>query len=247
VSVLDELPPGRTPVETRVVAPDAREEAYRLVRSEVAAGRQAFVICPLIEESEKLEAKAATAEFERLRSEVFVGLSLDLVHGRLKDKDAVMRRFAAGEVQVLVATPVVEVGVDVANATVMMIEGADRFGLAQLHQFRGRVGRGAHRSYCLLLADDPTEPALERLHLVAREHDGFKLAEEDMRLRGAGELAGSRQHGMSDQAMAELLQPKLLNEAREEAEAIVAEDPELSSHAALKDRVDRLLEQMSLS
>lgn len=247
VSVLDELPPGRTPVETRVVLPDSRDTAYELVRSEVAAGRQAFVICPLVEESEKLEAKAATVEFERLRTEVFPDLRLDLVHGRLKDKDAVMRRFAEGEVQVLVATPVVEVGVDVPNATVMLIEGADRFGLAQLHQFRGRVGRGAHRSHCLLLADDPGEPARERLELVAREHDGFKLAEEDLRLRGAGELAGSRQHGVSDLAMEELLNPKLLNEAREEAERLVAEDPDLAGHPALKDRVDRLLEQMSIS
>ena len=247
VSVLDELPPGRTPVETRVVPPDQRDEAYQLVRREVAAGRQAFVICPLIEESDKLEAKAATLEFERLRTEVFPELTLDLVHGRLRDKDAVMRRFAAGEVQVLVATPVVEVGVDVPNATVMMIEGADRFGLAQLHQFRGRVGRGAHRSFCLLLAEDPAEPARDRLQLVAREHDGFKLAEEDLRVRGAGELAGSRQHGVSDLAMAELLKPHLLHEARQEAEQLLAEDPELERNPALAMRVERLLEQMALS
>jgi ATP-dependent DNA helicase RecG len=247
VSVLDELPPGRTPVETRVVAPDQREEAYRLVRQEVAAGRQAFVICPLIEESEKLEAKAATIEFERLRGEVFPDLALDLVHGRLKDKDAVMRRFASGEVQVLVATPVVEVGVDVPNATVMLIEGADRFGLAQLHQFRGRVGRGAHRSYCLLLADDPAQPARDRLQLLARETDGFKLAEEDLRTRGAGELVGSKQHGISDLGMGELLNPHLLHEARQEAEELFAEDPELARSRALAERVGNLLEQMSLS
>ena len=247
VSVLDELPPGRTPVETSVVLPDRRDEAYQLLRREVAAGRQAFVICPLIEESEKLEAKAATIEFARLRDEVFPELRLDLVHGRLRNKDEVMRRFAAGEVQVLVATPVVEVGVDVANATVMLIEGADRFGLAQLHQFRGRVGRGAHQSHCLLLAEDPAAPALERLQLLAREHDGFRLAEEDLRTRGAGELAGPRQHGVSDAAMAELLNPKLLNEAREEAQLLVAEDPELGSHPALAERVARLLEQMALS
>ncbi|HVD00263.1 MAG TPA: ATP-dependent DNA helicase RecG [Candidatus Dormibacteraeota bacterium] len=247
VSVLDELPPGRTPVDTRVVSPDRREEAYELVRAEVAAGRQAFVICPLIEESDKLEAKAATIEFDRLRTEVFPELQLDLVHGRLRDKDAVMRRFASGEVQVLVATPVVEVGVDVPNATVMLIEGADRFGLAQLHQFRGRVGRGAHRSYCLLLAEDPAEPARERLQLVAREQDGFRLAEEDLRVRGAGELAGSRQHGASDLAMAELLNPHLLHEARQEAERLLAEDPELAGSPALAERVEHLLEQMSLS
>jgi len=247
VSVLDELPPGRTPVETEVVPPAEREQAYGLVRREVAAGRQVFVICPLIEESEKLEAKAATVEFERLKADVFPDLRLALVHGKLKDKDAVMRAFAAGESDVLVATPVVEVGVDVPNATVMMIEGAERFGLAQLHQFRGRVGRGAHGSFCLLLSDDPTEVALERLQLVARERSGFRLAEEDLLLRGAGELMGPRQHGLTDQAMRELLNPLLLNEAREEAERLLAEDPELEREPALLRAVTRRLEQMSMS
>jgi ATP-dependent DNA helicase RecG len=247
VSVLDELPPGRTPVTTTVVLPNDRERAYRLVRQEVAAGRQAFVICPLIEESEKTEAKAATIEFERLRTDVFPDLRLALVHGKLKDKDQVMRGFAAGESDVLVATPVVEVGVDVPNATVMLIEGADRFGLAQLHQFRGRVGRGAHRSHCLLLADDPSEPAQRRLDLVSREHDGFRLAEEDLRLRGAGELIGSRQHGISDLAMEELRNPTLVNEARAEAELVVAADPDLDRNPALAAAVERLLEQMSIS
>src|SRR5206468_365812 len=174
-SVIDEMPPGRTPVETEVVAPVDRRYAYDLVRAEVAAGHQAFVICPLIEESEIVVAKSATAEYERLKRDVFPDLRLGLIHGRLKAKDDVMRQFVAGEIQVLVATAVVEVGVDVPNASVMMIEGADRFGLAQLHQFRGRVGRGAAQSYCLLLSDDPTEGAKERLSLVARIHDGFEL------------------------------------------------------------------------
>jgi ATP-dependent DNA helicase RecG len=177
VSVIDELPPGRTLVETEVLAPDQRQRAYDLVRSQVSAGRQAFVICPLIEESEMLAARSATAEFERLRKDVFPDLRMDLVHGRLKDKDEVMKRFVAGETQVLVATAVVEVGVDVPNATVMIIEGAERFGLAQLHQFRGRVGRGAGQSHCLLLSDDPSEPSLERLSLLTRIRDGFRLAE----------------------------------------------------------------------
>jgi ATP-dependent DNA helicase RecG len=247
VSVLDQLPPGRTPVETRVVPPFEREDAYELVRREVAAGRQAFVICPLIEESEKLEAKAATVEFERLKADVFPDLRLALVHGKLKGKEAVMRDFAAGASDVLVATPVVEVGVDVPNATVMMIEGAERFGLAQLHQFRGRVGRAAHLSYCLLLSDDPGEVALERLQLVARERSGFRLAEEDLQLRGAGELMGSRQHGLTDLAMRELLNPLLLNEVREEAERLLAEDPELRGEPALLRAVTRRLEQTSMS
>src|SRR5213594_3268777 len=207
VSVIDEMPPGRTPVETEVVAPPERQHAYELVRAQVAMGRQAFVICPLIEESEALVARSATAEFERLGKEVFPDLRMGLVHGRLRAKDEVMDAFVKGETQVLVATAVVEVGVDVPNATVMMIEGAERFGLAQLHQFRGRVGRGAGQSHCLLLTDDITTGALERLELVARTPDGFALAREDMLRRGMGELMGARQHGMSDAAMDGLLQP----------------------------------------
>jgi ATP-dependent DNA helicase RecG len=247
VSVLDEMPPGRTPVTTEVIDPDQRPRAYEIVRREVAAGRQAFVICPLIEESETLAARSATAEAERLRKEVFPEFRLDLVHGRLKEKDEVMRRFVAGEVQVLVATAVVEVGVDVPNASVMMIEGADRFGLAQLHQFRGRVGRGSAQSYCLLLAEDPSEAALERLELVARIHDGFRLAREDMERRGIGELMGPRQHGLTDAAMESLRSPALLDEARAEVQRLVADDPSLDGFPALKAAAARRLELTSLS
>jgi ATP-dependent DNA helicase RecG len=248
LSVIDEMPPGRTPVETEVIDPDHRDRAYELVRREVAAGHQAFVICPLIEESENVIARSAVAEFERLKRDVFPApLRLDLIHGRLKDKDEVMRRFAAGQIDVLVATAVVEVGVDVPNATVMMIEGADRFGLAQLHQFRGRVGRGSAASRCLLLADDPSDKSLARLELLVRTRDGFKLAEEDMRLRGMGELMGPRQHGMSDVAMDALRQPELLNDVREAGEQVVREDPELEHHPVLKAAVIRRLEMTSIS
>src|SRR5215813_3066559 len=246
-SVIDEMPPGRTPVRTEVVAPDDRQQAYDLVRREVRGGRQAFVICPLIEESEKLVAKAATAEFERLRIKVFPDLRLALVHGKMKDKDAVMQAFRGRESQVLVATSVVEVGIDVPNATVMLVEGADRFGLAQLHQLRGRVGRAAHRSHCLLLADDPSKKSLERLRLVAVTSDGFRLAQEDMQLRGAGELLGARQHGMSDQAMASLRRPELLSEVRQEAEALAAADPDLALWPALWRAAERRLEQTSVT
>jgi len=247
VSVIDEMPPGRSPVETEVVAPDGRRRAYELVRQQVGLGRQAFVICPLIEESEALVARSATAEFERLKAEVFPDLRMGLVHGRLKNKDEVMSAFASGETQVLVATAVVEVGVDVPNATVMMIEGAERFGLAQLHQFRGRVGRGAGQSYCLLLSDDPSVPTLERLNLLTRIRNGFRLAEEDMRIRGMGELMGPRQHGMSDVAMQALEQPQLLSEVREEAERVLEADPGFAGHLALKAAVARRLDQTSIS
>ena len=247
VSVLDEMPPGRTPVITEVVDPDERDRAYDIVRREVAAGRQAFVICPLIEESETLAVRSATAEAERLQTEVFPDFRLGLVHGRLKEKDEVMQRFVAGEIQVLVATAVVEVGVDVPNASVMMIEGADRFGLAQLHQFRGRVGRGAAQSYCLLLADDPSDGALQRLELVARIHDGFALAREDMDRRGIGELMGPRQHGLTDAAMESLRDPALLDEAREEIQRLVADDPGLDRFPALKVAATRRLEMTSIS
>ncbi len=248
LSVIDEMPPGRTPVETEVIEPDQRGRAYDLVRAAAAAGHQAFVICPLIEESEAVVARSATAEFERLQREVFrEPLRVGLIHGRLKGKEEVMQRFVAGEIQILVATAVVEVGVDVPNATVMMIEGADRFGLAQLHQFRGRVGRGTAASRCLLLADDPSSKTLARLELLVRVRDGFTLAEEDMRLRGMGELMGARQHGMSDVAMDALLQPELLSEVRVEAERIVQQDPELADHAGLKAAVLRRLELTSIS
>jgi ATP-dependent DNA helicase RecG len=247
LSLIDEMPLGRLPVTTEVVTPDRREWAYELVRREVRSGHQAFVICPLIEESETIEVRAATAEFERLRKEVFPDLRLSLVHGRVRDKDAVMQAFRAGESDVLVATPVIEVGVDVANATVMMIEGADRFGLAQLHQFRGRVGRGSAPSHALLLADDPGEAALHRLNLVAHLHDGFRLANEDMELRGTGQMIGTRQHGISDQAMVGLKQPELISEIRQEAELLVQADPDLDGHPALRQAVDRRLEQTSIS
>ena len=247
LSVIDEMPPGRTPVETELIEPEGRDRAYQLVRREVAAGHQAFVICPLIEESETLAARSATAEFERLQKEVFPDLRLGLIHGRLKDKDDVMRRFVAGEIQVLVATAVVEVGVDVPNATVMMIEGAERFGLAQLHQFRGRVGRGSARSHCLLLSDDPSDAARSRLHLVARLHDGFQLAQEDMNRRGVGELLGARQHGLSDAAMDSLRHPALLDEARDEVRLLTAEDPDLERHPVLRAAALKKLEDASIS
>jgi len=246
LSVIDELPPGRTEIKTKWLSPRQRQSANDFVRKQVAAGRQAFIICPLIEESEAIEAKAATTEYERLSQGIFPDLRLGLLHGRLSsaEKDEVMQRFRSGELDILVSTPVVEVGVDIPNATVMLIEGADRFGLAQLHQFRGRVGRGEHESYCLLLADNPSEEARARLSVVESLRDGFALAEEDLRLRGPGEFFGTRQSGLPDLRMARLSDMDLLELARREAARLFDKDPYLQQpeHRRLDRQVNLLWE-----
>ena len=244
LSVIDELPPGRQEIGTRWLEPHEREEAYSFIRRQIAEGRQAFIICPLIEESEKIEVKAAVSEYERLSGEVFPDLRLGLLHGRISgaEKEGVMRQFRNGELDVLVATPVVEVGIDVPNATVMLVEGADRFGLAQLHQFRGRVGRGEHPSHCLLLAENPSWEGMERLKAIERNHDGFVLAEEDLRLRGPGEFFGTRQSGLPDLKMARLSDLSLLELARSEAIRLFADDPSLErpEHRLLAQELARL-------
>jgi ATP-dependent DNA helicase RecG len=229
VSVIDEMPPGRQPMTTRVIMPRERERAYAFVRGQVAKGRQAFIICPLVEESEKIEAKAAVEEYERLRREVFPDLRLGLLHGRMKgeEKDATMSAFARGELDILVATSVVEVGIDVPNATVMLVEGAERFGLAQLHQFRGRVGRGEHPSYCLLVAESASPEAEERLRAVEATTDGFVLAQKDLELRGPGEFLGTRQSGLPDLKMASIADLRLLERVREAAARFLEMDPQL--------------------
>jgi ATP-dependent DNA helicase RecG len=244
VSVIDEMPPGRKPVVTRWWPPDRRRDAYDFLREQVEAGRQAFVICPLVEESESLQSKAAVQESERLRTEEFPDLVLELVHGRMKsqEKDAAMQRFRSGEAQILVSTSVVEVGIDVPNASVMLIESADRFGLAQLHQFRGRVGRGADQSYCLLLAESPSAEAQERLRLMQETTDGFRLAEADLQMRGPGEFFGTRQSGLPDFRVASLLDTRLIELARREAQGILDQDPDLKKpeHELLAREVTRL-------
>ncbi len=244
LSVIDQLPPGRRRIKTRWAEPQKREAAYGFVRSQVAEGRQAFIMCPLVEESEVIATKAALAEYDRLSHWVFPTLRLGLVHGRLRsaEKEAVMHRFREGELDVLVSTPVVEVGIDIPNATVMLVEGAERFGLSQLHQFRGRVGRGQHASYCILMADDPSQEAQERLKIVEEVHDGFVLAEEDLRLRGPGEFFGTRQSGMPDMKMARLTDLPLLELAREYAHNMFEQDPNLSDkeHKALAAELRRL-------
>jgi ATP-dependent DNA helicase RecG len=240
LGVIDEMPPGRQPIRTRWLSNSERQRAYDFIREQVQQGRQAFVICPLVEESEKIEAAAAVEEFHRLQNEVFADLKLDLLHGRMSgaEKERVMRRFRDGETDVLVSTPVVEVGIDVPNATVMMVEGAERFGLSQLHQFRGRVGRGEHASFCILVATSD-EMGSERLKAIEETEDGFALAEIDLELRGPGEFFGTRQSGMPDLKVARLGDTRLLELARSEAETLLAADPTLSEpqHAALKERV----------
>ncbi|PZS04255.1 MAG: DNA helicase RecG [Candidatus Chloroheliales bacterium] len=231
VSVIDEKPVGRLPIKTKWLAPNQRDSAYRFIRKMVGQGQQAFIICPLVEESDKVEAKAAVDEHARLQAEVFPDLKLGLVHGRLKaeEKDKVMAAFRAGEFNILVSTSVVEVGIDVPNATVMMVEGANRFGLSQLHQFRGRVGRGEAQSYCMLLADSVGVIAEERLKVIESTENGFVLAEADLNIRGPGQFFGTRQSGYTDLRMANLSDMTTIELARREAQAIFAEDPSLSS------------------
>jgi len=244
LSVIDQLPPGRQVVKTRWLKPGQRASAYAFLRRQVDSGRQAFIICPLVEESEVIQAKAATAEYEHLSHDIFPTLRLGLLHGRLPsaDKDEVMRRFRSGELDILVATPVVEVGIDVPNATVMLIESADRFGLSQLHQFRGRVGRGQEQSYCMLLAQNPSEVSRERLDIIERVQDGFQLAEEDLKLRGPGEFFGTRQSGLPDLRMAKLSDVALLELARSEAIRLFEEDKGLKKpeHSLLAKELARV-------
>jgi ATP-dependent DNA helicase RecG len=230
VSVIDEMPPGRKPVVTRLILPTERERAYGFVRGQIEKGRQAFIICPLVEESEKIEAKAAVEEYRRLQEHIFPDLRLGLLHGRMKGerKETTMARFARGELDILVATSVVEVGIDVPNATVMLVEGADRFGLAQLHQFRGRVGRGEHASYCLLVSDSSSPEAKERLQAVEATSDGFALAQKDLELRGPGEFLGTRQSGFPDLKLASVTDLQLVEAAREAARRFFETDPELA-------------------
>jgi ATP-dependent DNA helicase RecG len=246
-SVLDELPPGRTPIATKVYKDSAREKAYDLVRRELAAGRQVYVVLPLVEESEKLaDLKAATKERDRLAMDVFPGVPVGLVHGRQApaERQEAMERFRRGEDRILVATTVIEVGVDVPNATVMLIEHAERFGLSQLHQLRGRVGRGAAKSHCLLVTGTSGAEwgpaARQRLKVMEETTDGFRIAEADLELRGPGEFLGTRQSGMPDFAVAELARDQtILAEAREEAFALVADDPELkrAENQAVRDQL----------
>lgn len=242
VSVLDELPAGRREIETIVANKKQRKEAYELVRQQIAMGRQAFVVCALVDESDKSELKAATAEAEHLREDIFPELKVTLLHGRMKpaEKDEVMTAFRAGETDILIATTVIEVGIDVPNATVMLIENAERFGISQLHQLRGRIGRGEYKSFCVLFADPVTDDAAERIKAFEETTDGFALAEADLRIRGEGQMFGAKQSGLPDFKIASIVRDiEILIQARDDAFGLVALDEVLEGHPKLLSEVKK--------
>lgn len=258
ISVLDEMPPGRKKIITKIIPAAKRNEAYEFIRSEIKSGRQAFVICPRIEKPDGKqyksiramqmfsEMKAVKEEYEKLSKTIFSEFTIAMLHGKLKpkEKETIMKDFKDGKTDILISTSVVEVGVDVPNATMMLIEGGERFGLAQLHQFRGRVGRGEHQSYCFVFTDSHTQKTRERLRALETAKNGFELAEYDLQFRGAGELSGSRQWGMSDAGMEALKNIKMVEAAREEAGAIVAEDPLLKKKPLLRERLEKISQKI---
>ena len=240
VSILDELPPGRQPIHTKIVPPQGREAALTHVLEQLHQGRQAYVIAPLVEKSEKLQVKSAEETVKEMRK-YFPDIAVELVHGRMAsaEKKAIMRNFEAGAIQLLCSTAVVEVGINIPNATCMIIEGAERFGLAQLHQFRGRIGRGEHKSYCYLFPSSSSGLTNPRLKILAGTQDGFAIAEEDLRLRGPGDVYGKDQSGFTKLQVASLLDYPLIKAARSEAENILRQDPELEKYPILKKKVDQ--------
>jgi ATP-dependent DNA helicase RecG len=249
LSVIDEMPPGRKPIRTHWKTADQRDQVYSAALKLLREGRQIYIVCPLVEESEKLQAKAATELAEQLKTEVFSDCNLAVLHGQMKpgEKDEVMRRFREGEISVLVATTVIEVGIDVPNACVMLIEDAERFGLSQLHQLRGRVGRGEHQSFCVLIADPQTEDGRERLAVMGRTCNGFEIAEEDLRIRGPGEFYGTRQSGLPSLRIANVLRDVgILEESREDAFALVKADPSLARNPVLRAAVLKRFEGYEL-
>lgn len=242
VSEIDELPPGRKPIETKLLGAGDKRQLHTFIKEQIALGRQAYIVFPLIEESETLSAKAATIEYEKLKDSIFPNINIGLMHGKLKpqEKDEVMEQFRSGIYKILVSTTVIEVGVDVPNATVMVIENADRFGLAQLHQLRGRVGRGADKSYCYLVADARSEQTRQRLGIMTQTNDGFVIAEKDLELRGPGEFLGVRQSGMPDLMLADIVKDaKTLEIARKVAIDLIKEDAELTQYPLLKAALDQ--------
>ena len=244
ISIIDEMPKGRQQIITRIVPESRRLDAYRWIENQINEGRQAFIICPLIDESDILEVKSAIQEYEYLRENIFPSLKIGLLHGKMKpqEKEEVMGLFSRNKINVLVSTSVIEVGIDVPNATIMVIEGSERFGLSQLHQFRGRVGRGEHQSYCFLFTKNENEESGKRLQAMVKYTSGFKLSEIDLSLRGPGEIYGVRQSGIPDLKMASLSDSITISLAREAAQNLINKDPELSGYPELKGKIDELQE-----
>ena len=243
VSVIDEMPPGRQKIITRNLKEDDRKKCYDFIEKQLAEGRQAYVVTPLIEKSDEIDAKSVVQIYEELRKR-FKGYNTAMLHGAMKqaEKDEIMRRFYEGDIDILAATVVIEVGINVPNATVMVIENAERFGLAQLHQLRGRVGRGKYRSYCFLITGGASEQAEKRGRIMESSSDGFYIAEEDLKLRGPGEIFGTRQHGIPDLKITDMVKHiKVLNHAREEAKKILKKDPMLENeeNSILRKRAEK--------
>jgi len=238
------MPPGRQEIITRIVPEAKRQDAYRWIEDQVKKGRQTFVICPLIDESDFLEVKSVLQEYEYLSEHIFKELKVGLLHGKLKqeEKDIIMDDFNENKTNILVSTSVIEVGIDVPNATIMIIEGSERFGLAQLHQFRGRVGRGEHQSYCFLFTNNATQEGLKRLKAMEQHHSGFKLAEIDLDIRGPGEVYGVKQSGLPDLRMASLTDSELIARARRKAEEVLASDSKLLNYKKLSQKFSEIPE-----
>jgi ATP-dependent DNA helicase RecG len=257
ISLINEMPANRKPIITKVVAPENRSKAYAFIRSEIKKGRQVFVICPLIAPpsgdtkqsfSPLWERKSATQEYEKLKKQIFPDLNIAMLHGKMpaKEKEKIMKDFSQGEINILVSTSVIEVGIDVPNASIMMIEGADRFGLAQLYQFRGRVGRGEHQSYCLLFTESGTKNATDRLDAIVKAKNSFELAEKDLQIRGPGDFLGFRQSGIPDYLMNALKNLDLVQLARDEAEKILKSDPELKKYPLIKERLAQFQQNIDI-
>ncbi len=254
ISSIAELPKDRKKTVTQIVPPEKREKAYQFIRQEVKEGRQVFVVCPRIEQSENNgeekdkrksawdDVKAVKDEYEKLSKEIFPKLKVEMLHGKMKpeEKEKIMKKISKGEADILVSTSVVEVGIDIPNATIMMIEGAERFGLAQLYQFKGRVGRGSHQSYCLLFSDSSSPETKKRLRSIKEAENGFELSEKDLEIRGPGQFLGKSQAGMPDHVMRALQKPNLVKESQEMARGIIKKDPKLKNHPDLRKKVDSL-------
>jgi ATP-dependent DNA helicase RecG len=251
VSRLDEMPPGRKPVKTHLIPQNKRDDCYQWIRNQInKKNTQAFIICPLVEESETLDSiKSATEEYQYLKQEVFPKLKLGLVHGRMKadEKDQVLQEMNQGKIDILVATPVVEVGIDIPNTNIMIIESAQRFGLAQLHQLRGRIGRGETQAYCFLFADRLTKKAKKRLTAMEKNNDGLELAQIDLKMRGPGEIYGTKQHGFPDLKIASYTNLKLIQATRNDAQKILNQDPDLNQHAQLKRQLSKVHSQKPIA